>query len=132
MLLTWLSLTFLMVPGQPPIIITMALAIASFELARKQVIVRRLHGAETLGSVTTIVTDKTGTITENTMVLSGLILGDGSTMMKDDASQEADQWRHFLAIALLAIPEITNAPTDIAILDTAEETHVSSRNPLGN
>lgn len=34
MILTWLSLTFLMVPGQPPIIIAMALALASLELAR--------------------------------------------------------------------------------------------------
>jgi Ca2+-transporting ATPase len=51
MVLTWLSLIFLMVPGQPPIIIAMALALASLELARKQVIVRQLHGAETLAPV---------------------------------------------------------------------------------
>ncbi|MFM9776177.1 hypothetical protein ACKI1Z_40930, partial [Streptomyces galilaeus] len=63
MLLTWLALTFLMVPGQPPIIITMALALASFELAQKKVIVKKLQGAETLGSVTLIISDKTGTMT---------------------------------------------------------------------
>src|SRR3990167_11323961 len=34
MVVTWLSLTFLMIPGQPPIIITMALALASFKLAK--------------------------------------------------------------------------------------------------
>ncbi len=74
MVLTWLALTFLMVPGQPPVIITMALALASFELAKKNVVVKRLRGAETLGSVTSIVTDKTGTLTENKMQVEKFIL----------------------------------------------------------
>src|SRR3972149_11991516 len=65
MVITWLALTFLMIPGQPPIIITMALALASFELAKKNLIVKRLRGAETLGQITALLTDKTGTITEN-------------------------------------------------------------------
>ncbi|HLG55219.1 MAG TPA: hypothetical protein VI485_07800, partial [Vicinamibacterales bacterium] len=42
MVLTWLALTFLMIPGQPPVIITLALALASFELARKNIVVKRL------------------------------------------------------------------------------------------
>lgn len=120
MLLTWLSLTFLMVPGQPPVIITMALALASFELARRQVIVRRLQGAETLGSVETILSDKTGTMTENTMALTGIILGNGQVITPDDnGSQEAATWQRFFAIALPAIPENSADPTDRAVRDAA-------------
>lgn len=65
MILLWLALTFLMVPGQPPIIITMALALASLELAKKNILVKNLRGAEVIGFVNTIVSDKTGTLTKN-------------------------------------------------------------------
>lgn len=77
MVLTWLSLTFLMIPGQPPVIITMSLALTSFALAGEKVVVKRLKGVETLGQATAIVTDKTGTITENRMAVDFFILPDG-------------------------------------------------------
>jgi Ca2+-transporting ATPase len=111
MVLTWLALTFLMVPGQPPIIITMALALASFELARKNVVVKRLRGAETLGSVTSIITDKTGTLTENKMRVEKLILPDGA----ETAPRELPQG---LRVGIwLALPEYLNDPTDKAIAE---------------
>jgi Ca2+-transporting ATPase len=117
MLLTWLSLTFLMVPGQPPIIITMALALAAFELARKGVVVNRLRGAETLGSATTIVSDKTGTLTENAMTLVAVVLPDGQVVRREDRQDEA--WRTFLSEAVPAIPQHAGDPTDTALLDAA-------------
>jgi P-type Ca2+ transporter type 2C len=116
MLLTWLSLTFLMVPGQPPIIITMALALAALELARKDVIVSRLSGAETLGSVTTIVSDKTGTLTENAMSLAAVILPDGEVLQRSEHEGDS-RWHTFLAHARRAIPEGSQDPTDGAIID---------------
>lgn len=118
MLLTWLALTFLMVPGQPPIIITMALALAPFELARKEVIVSRLRGAETLGSVTSIVSDKTGTLTENAMTLAAVVFPDGHVVHRGD--RQDDAWRTFLSQAVPAVPEHAGDPTDISILDAAE------------
>jgi len=110
--LTWLALTFLMVPGQPPVIITMALALASFELARMNVVVKRLRGAEALGSVTSIVTDKTGTLTENKMRLERFILPDGSEVAPQDSSRTLKE-----AVSL-ALPEYLNDPTDRAIAET--------------
>lgn len=111
MVLTWLALTFLMVPGQPPIIITMALALASFELATKNIVVKRLRGAETLGSVTTILTDKTGTITENRMRVEKFVLSDG----REIESQEAQSLKDKI---LLCLPEYLNDPTDRAVAET--------------
>jgi Ca2+-transporting ATPase len=109
MILTWLSLTFLMIPGQPPIIITMALALAAFELARKQVIVKRLRGAEVMGQVTAIISDKTGTITENKMKVETFILEDDKAYVqlpKDIQEKVA-----------LALPRYSNDPTDKAVRD---------------
>lgn len=120
MVLTWLSLTFLMVPGQPPVIITMALALAAFELTGKNVIVSRLRGAETLGSVTTILSDKTGTMTRNEMAVSALITGDGATHLSSEQEASASLWQEFFELALPAVPEGSKNPTDAALVQAAE------------
>jgi Ca2+-transporting ATPase len=106
--LTWLSLTFLMVPGQPPIIITMALALAAFELAKEHVVVKRLRGVEIIGQVTCVITDKTGTITESAMVLETFITVDGMARLLPDDMQEK---------IVLALPDFSNDPTDKAVAE---------------
>jgi len=67
MLLTGLSLAFATIPEELPIIITMVLSLGAFRLSKKGAIAKRLNGVESLGSVTVIATDKTGTLTENRM-----------------------------------------------------------------
>ena len=59
-----LSLAFVVIPEELPIIITMVLGVGSYALSRKGAIVKRLRAAETLGNVTVIAVDKTGTITK--------------------------------------------------------------------
>ncbi|MBP1694059.1 MAG: hypothetical protein H6Q37_1942, partial [Chloroflexi bacterium] len=71
MLLTGLSLAFATIPEELPIIITMVLALGAFRLSKKQAIAKRLNAVESLGSVTVIATDKTGTLTENRMEVVG-------------------------------------------------------------
>jgi len=67
-----LSLAFVVIPEELPIIVTMVLGVGSFSLSKKGAIVKKLRAAETLGNVTVIATDKTGTITENKMRLEKL------------------------------------------------------------
>ncbi len=67
MLLTGLSLAFATIPEELPIIITMVLSLGAFRLSKKHAIAKRLNAVESLGSVTVIATDKTGTLTENRM-----------------------------------------------------------------
>jgi Ca2+-transporting ATPase len=70
MLLTGLSLAFATIPEELPIIITMVLALGGYRLSRQHAIVKKLQAVETLGAVTVIATDKTGTLTENHMTLA--------------------------------------------------------------
>lgn len=65
MLLTGMTLAFATIPEEMPIVITLVLGLGALALARRGVLVKRLHAAETLGAVTVLCTDKTGTLTEN-------------------------------------------------------------------
>lgn len=70
MLLTGLSLAFATIPEEMPILITLVLALGAFRLSKKHAIAKRLNVVESLGSVTVIATDKTGTLTENRMAVA--------------------------------------------------------------
>ncbi|MCA1986409.1 MAG: cation-transporting P-type ATPase, partial [Desulfovibrio sp.] len=65
MFLTALALFFASVPEELPVIIAGILAFGSYRLSRQQAIIRRQRTVETLGALSVVATDKTGTLTQN-------------------------------------------------------------------
>ncbi len=129
MILTGLSLSFAVIPEELPIIITMVLAVGTYALSRRGALVKHLRASETLGSVTVIATDKTGTITESVMKL-GHIYSQGQLVEpKGEASE-----RGILEMGVLATRGQTTLaserfrgfnPMGAAIVDLASKSGVS-------
>jgi Ca2+-transporting ATPase len=99
-ILAGISSAIAAIPEEPPVLLAVILGLGAYRLLKRGVLVRRLNAEETLGAVDLIVTDKTGTLTQNRLAVSSVRTLDGPVedgaarrvLLEDALRAEEDAW----------------------------------------
>ncbi len=136
MVLTSISLAVAAIPEALPAVITISLALAAKRLIRHNTLIRKLPAVETLGSVTYICTDKTGTLTKNKMYVEEVFAGNSLYSRKNliehlHDDHEADLLLHAFAMNNDAVEDENNNlkgdSTETALMEVAREHNISAK-----
>ncbi|OFZ67740.1 MAG: ATPase [Betaproteobacteria bacterium RBG_16_56_24] len=120
-LLAGISLAMASLPEEFPVILSVFMALGAWRISRRNVLTRRLDAIETLGATTVLCTDKTGTLTENRMVIRKLYSG-GQMHQVDSRSPLPEPWHELVEFGILASERDPFDPMERALHELGRRT----------
>ena len=112
--LSGIALAMAILPEEIPVILTVFLALGAWRLSRLQVLTRHVPAVESLGAITVLAVDKTGTLTRNRMQVARLD-ADGALFADEGASDLPEPFHELVEFAMLATPADPFDPMEKAI-----------------
>ena len=130
-LLGGIALGMSMLPEEFPVVLAVFMAMGAWRISRARVLTRRAAAIETLGSATVLCTDKTGTLTENSMTITELRRADGRAFHLDGPADEAlpDAFLDLVHIGVLASAREPFDPMEKAFHNLARKDPTQSERP---
>lgn len=125
-LLVGLTLAMSILPEEIPVAFTTFMALGAWKLMREGIIIKRSSVVETLGSTTVICTDKTGTITENSMRLKALF-DYKSNQVFDEERFIASELSELIAFAMWSSEPVPFDPMEKTLHQIYEQTQSSDK-----
>jgi Ca2+-transporting ATPase len=120
-LLAGIALAMSALPEEFPVILSVFMALGAWRISRRGVLTRRLDAIETLGATTVLCTDKTGTLTENRMVIRQLY-SSGQMLQVDSHSPLPEPWHELVEFGILASERDPFDPMERALHELGERT----------
>ena len=118
--LAGIALGMSMLPEEFPVVLTVFMAMGAWRISQARVLTRRAAAIETLGAATVLCTDKTGTLTENRMIVAGFRMPDGTALEPGDVA------------ACAGIAELARRASAVAPSDPMEKAiHAAAPAPAG-
>lgn len=136
LILTSISIAVAAIPEALPAVITISLALAAKRMVRQHTLIRKLPAVETLGSVTYICTDKTGTLTKNKMYVEDVYVNDQWHNRKE-VYQIKQQDNAMLLLQALTLNNdavadnsnnIQGDSTEVALMELSRELNIKADN----
>jgi len=112
-LLAGIALAIAILPEEFPVILTVFPALGAWRIARHKVLTRRIAAVETLGAITVLAADKTGTLTQNRMAVAELCVD--SEVFRPGGASLPPAFHELARLALLATPAGSADPMEHAI-----------------
>lgn len=112
--LAGIALSMAILPEEIPVVMTVFLALGAWRLARHNVLARHIPAVEVLGSISVLAVDKTGTLTQNRMRVSELVI-DGMRFASAGATVLPECFHRLAEFAMLATPADPFDPMEKAI-----------------
>jgi Ca2+-transporting ATPase len=120
-LLAGISLAMSTLPEEFPVILSVFMSLGAWRISRHNVLTRRLDAIETLGSTTVLCTDKTGTLTQNRMVIRKLFSG-GQMLDVAEGGELPEPWHELVEFGILASERDPFDPMERALHELGNRT----------
>jgi Ca2+-transporting ATPase len=124
--LAGITLAMATLPEEFPVVLTIFLALGAWRISQRHVLTRRVPAVEMLGAATVLCTDKTGTLTQNRMTVTHLMIGESLLEVELQQRSIPDNFHELVEFGILATPADPFDPMEKALKEVGVRTLVNT------